>query len=419
VTAGQALTGERHEDSVLFSARNMQLAASSGMSQPPRAGHAGGEGSGLIDIRALASLARTTQTGGAVPAKSNGHSNGRGRDRDEVLSTFAHQTGAFGRIDSLAPVDRPSRTSSNAVPLAIVTGSAMVAAAAFLGVYLTRDSGAAATAPAAVSNAPALMAEAPAAAPAEPPAEAEAQAAEPTAAAAEPAAAADTEPERIDEPEAAPSKPATSSRSSSKSRSSSRRSERAERSERSLRATKAEPKAKPEKSDSSSESASAKKGASPSIDDLLLADAKPEPKPAPAAAPEVALPLKPAAPAGKRSIDDLLDNAVENPGSGKKPQAAAAASSAALPDTPSREQVTSAMKGVAGAVKACAEGQTLETPTATVAVTVAGATGNVSGVRVTGIQGIVGSCVARAVRGANFPKFAKEQLTINYPFKLK
>jgi hypothetical protein len=196
-----------------------------------------------------------------------------------------------------------------------------------------------------------------------------------------------------------------------------------------MRAAKAEPKPTPERTKpekGSSEAASAKKGASPSIDDLLLADAKPEPqkaeKPAPTAesAAASAEPSKAAQPArGKRSIDELLDGAVEHPDGPKKPQAAAAASGAALPDTPSRQQVSSAMNRVAAEVKACAEGQTVEASTATVAVTVAGATGNVTSVRVTGIQGSVGSCVARAVRGASFPKFAKEQLTINFPFKLK
>jgi hypothetical protein len=50
---------------------------------------------------------------------------------------------------------------------------------------------------------------------------------------------------------------------------------------------------------------------------------------------------------------------------------------------------------------------------------VSGSTGRVSGVRVTGIQGSVGSCIAKAVRGASFPKFAKSQLTIDFPFRLK
>ena len=83
------------------------------------------------------------------------------------------------------------------------------------------------------------------------------------------------------------------------------------------------------------------------------------------------------------------------------------------------DEVKSAMKGVEGEVKACAEGQTLESPTATVAVTVTGSTGKVTGVRVTGVQGPVGSCVARAVRGASFPKFAKPSFSINFPFRLK
>src|SRR5690606_25345911 len=69
VSADQALTGARNENSVLFSLSNLQaLATGSGGSSAsssaptasapaaaPRAGMATGEGSGLIDIRALAS----------------------------------------------------------------------------------------------------------------------------------------------------------------------------------------------------------------------------------------------------------------------------------------------------------------------------------------------------------------------------
>jgi predicted Zn finger-like uncharacterized protein len=438
VGSAQAMTGERNEDSVLFSAQNLQKSASVSSLPQARGGHAAGEGSGLIDIRALAALARTTQApGSSAPRGSNGYSNGNGhahghaRSADEMLA-IANQTGAFSRLDSLAPFDRPARSSNNAVPLAIVAGSAMVAAAAFLGVYLTRGS-----APAPV----AVAAEAPVAvaATAQPMAAPEAQAAaEPADEAAKPDEAAD-EPAAGDERAApvddsaaaaaadrevaeAQRAAATSSRSSGRGRASKReRGARAAKGE--LSAEKARPeKVKPEKA--APEEASAKKSAS--IDDLLLADAKPEPKAAPAPAPDPLLeaPAKKAAPSGSRSIDDLLDGAVDK--GDKKPAAAAPAADSAnagapagASDTPDRAQIKTAMKSVEADVKACAEGQTLESPSAVVAISVTGATGRVSSVRVTGIQGAVGSCIARAVRNATFPKFSKETLSINFPFRLK
>jgi hypothetical protein len=171
----------------------------------------------------------------------------------------------------------------------------------------------------------------------------------------------------------------------------------------------------------------AKKEPAPSIDDMLLDNPKKAPAPAPVAAkaePEGPDPLAGIEAAAKskekpksRSIDELLDDAVPAGGGGKK--SASEAASAALADTPSRDQVLSAMRGVQGEVQACAEGQEVEASTATVAMTITGSTGRVTSAQVSGIGGTVGSCIARAVRGASFPKFAKAQFSINYPFKLK
>jgi predicted Zn finger-like uncharacterized protein len=433
VSAAQSMTGERNEDSVLFSSKNVQIAASSQAIPPPRSGYAGGEGSGLIDIRALAAMARTTQAPSSSP-HSNGHSNGSSNGhhpyaQDEVLA-LANQTGAFGRLDSLAPFERAAPQSSNAVPIAIVAGSAMVAAAAFLGVYLTRAP-AAAPAPA-VAPEPVAAAAQPVVPPvqlADEPAEAEPKAAAP----AEPQAAAEDEPAADgDEPsardEAADQEVKTALRSIRKTRGNKR--ERMAYAASIARGDKSKAD-RPAKEKPAAE-ASAKK--SESIDDLLLADSKPEPakkaepEPAkkaelePAAAVEaVTAPAKPAGSA-RRSIDELLDGAVDK--GDKKPAAPAAAAAdgegaSGLPATPSREQVKAAMKGVEGDVKACAAGQALEAPSATVAISIAGATGRVSSVRVTGIQGAVGSCIARAVRAASFPKFSKDTFSINFPFRLK
>jgi predicted Zn finger-like uncharacterized protein len=437
VSAAQSMTGERNEDSVLFSSKSVQAAASSQAIPPPRSGFAGGEGSGLIDIRALAAMARTTQAPTAAP-HSNGHSNGSSNGhhayaQDEVLA-LANQTGAFGRLDSLAPFERAAPQSNNAVPLAIVAGSAMVAAAAFFGVYLTRAPAAPVPAPA-TEPVPIAAAAQPAVTPPEQLADAPAEAEPKAAAPAEPQAAAEDEPAADgDEPsakdEAADQEVKTALRSIRKTRGNKRERMAYAASIARGDKTKAD---KPSKEKSAGE-ASAKK--SESIDDLLLADSKPEPKkaePEPAKKPEIepaaaveavtAPAPAPAKPAGsaRRSIDELLDGAVDK---GDKKAAAPAAAAAGeggsgLEPLPTREQVKAAMQGVVGEVKACAAGQSLESPSAMVAISVSGATGKVSSVRVTGIQGAVGSCIAKAVRGANFPKFSKDTFSINYPFRLK
>ena len=73
------------------------------------------------------------------------------------------------------------------------------------------------------------------------------------------------------------------------------------------------------------------------------------------------------------------------------------------------------MTGVKGAVSACAQGQT---GVAFVNVSVAGATGRVTSAEVSGITGPAGSCIAKAVRSANFPKFQSKVFKVKYPFKL-
>jgi hypothetical protein len=74
-----------------------------------------------------------------------------------------------------------------------------------------------------------------------------------------------------------------------------------------------------------------------------------------------------------------------------------------------------AMGSVKGAVSACAQGQT---GVAFANVSVAGATGRVTSAEVTGITGPAGSCVAKAVRGAQFPKFQQKVFKVKFPFKL-
>jgi hypothetical protein len=421
------MTGERNEDSVLFSAHNLALAASPGNSMPPAAssqsgGYASGEGSGLIDIRALAALAQTqhaqqpqSPSYGAQPPLLPGYE--QDIRSSEAVMRMANQTGAFSHLDSLAPIGRDSAAPSRAVPLAILGGSAMIAAAAFLALYIFRpqptEQPTAAAATVGIAE-PAGAVAAPT------------QAAEPTAAPSEPAAAAKAEPEPADEPADEPvAKPvarSTSSRSSSKTVSAKRAAAPVEHA--SAKPSKAEAKAAAKEAKETKASEPAAKEKPASLDDVMLGDSGKKSEPKPEAKPAAGTPdddlLAGPMPTPKKeaskpkSIDDLLDDAVPAKGAAKS-----AAASEALPESPTRDQVLSAMHGVEPDVKACAEGQDVESPTAQVAITVTGATGKVTSVRVTGIQGNVGSCVARAVRNASFPKFAKASLSINFPFKLK
>jgi predicted Zn finger-like uncharacterized protein len=402
VSAAQAMTAERNEDSVLFSANN--LVPSSQQMPAQRAGYASQEGSGLIDIRALAALAHSQRSPVAQPTASEAYI----ARAEEPLPAIVHQAGTFSRIDSLSPFERPPQRASSAVPIAIIAGAAMIAVAMFLAVYLTQQP---ATTPTAVVAAP--------------PAET-AAAAQPTddtlpttaeAPSAVPAAAVAPEPE-ADEPVAA-AEPAdepareTSSRKAGKVRSAAvaRGSSRAPKPAPEPKAVKAERGSAAAKVAAAEPEPAAEKE-KPSIDDLLLDDSKPA---AAAAAPAAAEPAKPKAAAGPRDIDSLMNGAVPT----KQAAAGAPPGDSSLPELPSRDDVKATMGAVADDVKACAEGQTLADPVATVALTVIGATGRVQSVRVTGNPGPVGTCIARAVRAAAFPKFSKVQQTINFPFKLK
>jgi hypothetical protein len=85
----------------------------------------------------------------------------------------------------------------------------------------------------------------------------------------------------------------------------------------------------------------------------------------------------------------------------------------ALPEALTRAQVIVAMRKVTPAVHACFPSKQGK---AKVTFAVVGKTGRVVDARVTGKTGKVGSCIARSVRRARFPKFAKPRLEISYPF---
>jgi predicted Zn finger-like uncharacterized protein len=421
VSAEAALTGERHEDSVLFAAN--KLASTPAIAQA-RGGYAAGEGSGLIDIRALAALARSNPT--STPQTGNDEPRTLGKRGSDEVSRLANQTGAFGNLDSLSPIDYPPRAQSNALPIAILGGSAMIAVAGVIAVYLLRTPPTPATVAVTAENAEVPTAAQPHAAAA---VEDQARAAEPTRApaAAEPAPAAEPAGATAHpEPTSAPSKGASRisapvvAAKIAKAVAPPAPTKRAAGAEPKSAAKTAQPKNEGAPADSS-EKAAPKKEAAPSIDDLLL-DKKPEPTKATKGDDAIAgpAPAKTKEPSRGRSIDELLEEAVPaKEAAAAKKVAAAEAAGEALPETPSRDQVLAAMRAIDGEVQACAQGQALESPTANVLLTVAGSNGRVSSARVTGVVGAVGSCIANAVRNANFPKFAKAQFTLNFPFKLK
>jgi len=346
--AADAMTGARNENSVLFSLKNLQaLATGSGPSGVPAsataqgsAGYAGGEGSGLIDIRALAS--------------ATGVSDSQSKDAKDELLSIGNQ-GAFGALGSpmLAPAQEDDGGSKKMLIWAGVAVFGMLLAAGVAAVFImTRQ-----PAQPPIGLAPAAAPAAPAPAPAAP------------------------------APSEGDDKPTEG--------------------ELAARAAAQDNTGASEGSKESSGSSGRRKPSSGGDKPVAAA----EDKPAVAASDKGTAPAKPS---GPRSIDDLLDGALG--GGGKAPSKAPAAAPASnLPDLPSRDDVVSAMTGVKGAVSACAQGQT---GVAFVNVSVAGATGRVTSAEVSGITGPAGSCIAKAVRGASFPKFQQKVFKVKYPFKL-
>jgi predicted Zn finger-like uncharacterized protein len=357
VDAGQAMTGARNENSVLFSLKNLQaLATGSGASLAPattapteRAGYAGGEGSGLIDIRALA-----TATG--VNEGSGG-----GGSRDELLS-IGSQGGAFGTLGSpmLSPVGDDGDGNKKVLVWALVAVVGFLSMAAVAIIYIMRPPPGPSQ-PVAVAPAAAVGT----ATTATPPPEPLKPGTEPPSEGALAAARANDEDSKNDE---------------SSGRSTGERTPR-------------------RRSSGSSDSSGSKSGDNP-----------------PAASPIAAEKREaPAKPGGPKSIDELLDGALSGSSSTKGKVAADTAPRSNLQEAPTREQVVSAMNSVKPAVSGCAQGQT---GIAMVTVSVAGETGRVTNAQVSGVTGPAGSCVAQAVRRAQFPKFQNKVFKVQFPFKL-
>jgi predicted Zn finger-like uncharacterized protein len=133
---------------------------------------------------------------------------------------------------------------------------------------------------------------------------------------------------------------------------------------------------------------------------------------------------KPAPVPQKRSsnnLDALMDEVVGGSSSPSKPKQttkSSSSSSSNLPDAPARNDVKTALQGVSGAVKSCKKDSG---GTAAVNVVFSGKTGRVSSAKVTSgpFKGTpVGSCIASAVKRARVPRFKQSSFKVTFPYRL-
>ena len=368
-SAPQRMTGQRNENSVLFSLSNLQQLASGGgptasataspsraqvsSGAPKSAPLAGSEGSGLIDIRALAQS--TTPATKSAPSQSV----------DDLLALGAGGGGALG-----APLLGPAPLETSDSNRWLWIGGAAIAVIAIVGAGIGvgmalgggEDDALEITAaavqppsqPSSDSTEVAVAAEVPAELE-----EAELEEPEPTeiaeaATLEEPAEASDGAPEReaqTPEPRERRSAPA--------------RRQRTER--------------------------------------AAVERQAPEPK--------------------KRSgnnLDALMDEVVGGSSAKSVPKQASAqrSSDSSLPDSPSRDDVKTALQGVSGAVRACRKD---EGGTATVDVVFSGKTGRATSAKVASgpFKGTpVGSCIESAVKRARLPRFQQSTFKVTFPYRL-
>jgi predicted Zn finger-like uncharacterized protein len=368
----QAMTGQRNENSVLFSLANLQALATGApgggnVAAAPasiKPGHAAGEGSGLIDIRALAATTGVTSGGmGAYggPKKDN---------VDDLLSIgTGSPLGTSLGAPVLAPVKEEKSSKGLVFALLGVVGVVIVAAAAVIIVIVTRppNSVQAANGPASVGGV--------------------------------------ITPGQVNQPPQAGGETNTTAETPT------------------MEGTQAamEEETETEGSEDTSMSAGERRPDRRDRDDR-------RPDPVPTSRMETSMtadPLETTAmmtSSPNSSLDDLLDNALNMAGTMQTAamsteMEAAPADTGGLPDTPPRDAVARGLRSVQGAVRACGGGQH---GTANTTVTISGSTGRVTSAQVSGqFAGTpVGSCVARAVRGAQFPRFRRSTFTVNFPFSL-
>ena len=360
-----AMTGQRNENSVLFSLSNLQALATGSGAAPAagssKPGMAGGEGSGLIDIRALASATQTVGDRGAGAPRSK---------VDDLLAVGSTGT-AFSATSLAAPVAVEKRDSSKTM-LYLMSGAILLlgAAVTYLVARPTPQPTAQltpATEPAATgaaTPAPLPVPTQPIAAP---------QAAEPA--------------PTPSQPSEDPGQPAVADDGRARADEDERDRGGRERRHRDRdRESKSDRESKTEKASSAQVAASETE--------------KPE--------------KKPTSSSGDKSLDDLLDTALSG-----KPKSGGGAPKPAenLPATPSREDVLSAMKSVTPKVQSCGQGQS---GVAMAKVNVAGPTGKVASVDLSGqFAGTpAGTCISKEVAKAKFSRFSQSTFSFSYPFKL-
>jgi len=372
--ADSKMTGQRNENSVLFSLSNLQALATgsstsslgstpSPMASAPRAGHAAGEGSGLIDIRALAAATGTTGGGGFGTGPGAASTGGGMSNVDDLLSI-----GGGGGLGStlgapvLAPAAQEEKKGKGLMIGLAAAAAAVVALLVTLIVVLMR------TPEPVAANGPATMAQ-PAGLTGMP---AQGSAAQPAVPAPPPGAA--TEPPH-------PNAPPTAATD--------------------------EPEAG---GDDSNDPRTGRRhhttGSHPAAASNMASDS-------PSSAMETTM-----APRSSNNLDDLMSDVLGGGMGGMSAaMAAAPAADSNLPDSPERDAVRSALQSVTAAVGNCGGGQH---GVAMTAITFRGSTGRVSSASVSGqFAGTpVGSCVARSVRAAHVPRFRRDSFSVNFPFRI-
>lgn len=367
-TTPERMTGQRNENSVLFSLSNLQqLASRSGGAEQPTSTvstaqqgaaqaaspSAAGEGSGLIDIRALAKS--TTPGATAAPSQS-------------VDDLLAIGTGASSTLGTPLLGPAPLETSDESrwmwIAGAAVAVIAIVGAGVGVGMALGgSDDDALEIAAPAVQQVPAAPT------PGTPDTSGTAAQVEQETEEALEAAVVDIEPEQAAEPEEATEAPSIDGRPDRPARASSSAPKRRQR--------------------TSGRSAPARK-----------------------------------APAPKRksnNLDALMDEVVGGssaPSRSRQTSSSTGSSNSSLPASPSRNDVKTALQGVSGAVKSCRKDSG---GTATVNVTFSGKTGRATSARVASgpFKGTpVGACIENAVERARVPRFKQSTFKVTFPYRL-
>ncbi|MGD8824452.1 MAG: GYF domain-containing protein [Myxococcales bacterium] len=363
----QRMTGQRNENSVLFSLSNLQQLASGGggaaaservsVSSPNTATtspRTGGEGSGLIDIRALAQS--TTPGTKSAPSQSV----------DDLLALGAGGGGGLGApLLGPAPLETSDGNRWLWIAAAAIAVIAIVGAGIGVGMALGGGEEDALEIAAAATT----------------PAEAPAQVATRTPAAEAPAQPAEAE-EALGEPEPAePTEAATIEES-------------AEATEPTSEPEAQRPKPRERRTSSPSRRQRAERPA-----------------------PERQAPQRRS---GGGNLDALMDEVVGGSAarSTSKQASRQPSSNSSLPESPSRGDVKTALQGVSGAVQACRKDQG---GTATVSVVFSGKTGRATGARVASgpFKGTpVGSCIENAVKRARLPRFQQSTFKVTFPYRL-